>query len=34
MDDDSLLPGSPLCGTITTNIWEDESDLVELDDPL
>jgi hypothetical protein len=34
MDDDSLLLGSPLCGTITTNIWEDESDLVELDDPL
>jgi hypothetical protein len=34
MDDASLSPGSPLCGTITTNIWEDESDLVELDDPL
>jgi hypothetical protein len=34
MDDDSSLPGSPLCGTITTNIWEYESDLVELDDPL
>jgi hypothetical protein len=34
MDDASLSPSSPLCGTITTNIWEDESDLVELDDPL
>jgi hypothetical protein len=32
--DESLLPGSPLCGTITTNIWKDKSDLVELDDPL
>jgi len=33
-DDDSSLPSSPLCGTIVSNIWEDESDIIELDDPL
>jgi len=34
IDDDPLLPDSPLCGTIVSNIWEDESDINELDDPL
>jgi hypothetical protein len=24
----------PLCDIIVSNIWEDENDLVELDDPL
>jgi hypothetical protein len=33
-DDDSSLLSSPLCGTIVSNIWEDESDIIELDDPL
>ena len=28
-DDDSSLPSSPLCGTIVSNIWEDESDIIE-----
>jgi hypothetical protein len=33
-NDDLSLSCSPLCGTIMTNIWEDESDIIELDDPL
>jgi hypothetical protein len=33
-NDDLSLSSSPLCGTIMTNIWEDESDIIELDDPL
>ena len=31
---DNDLPSSPLCGSIVSNIWEDESDILELDDPL
>ena len=31
---DNDMPSSPLCGSIVSNIWEDESDIVELDDPL
>jgi hypothetical protein len=33
-NDDLSLSSSPLSGTIMTNIWEDESDIIELDDPL
>jgi hypothetical protein len=33
-NDDLSLSSSPLCGTIMTNIWEDESDIIELYDPL
>ena len=31
MDDDSLLPDSPLCETIMSNLWEDEIDINEID---
>ena len=37
MDDDSLLPDSPLSGSIVSNLWEDENDINdinEIDDPL
>ena len=34
IDDDPLLPDSPLCGTIVSNIWEDETDINDIDDTL
>ena len=34
IDDDPLLPDSPLCGTIVSNLWEDENDIKEIDDAL
>jgi hypothetical protein len=33
-NDDPLLPSSPPCGTIVSNIWENESDIKQIYDTI